>query len=180
MRRRDLPDIEIHSARTVMRPFSPEDAPEVFACISPKITRFMRWEPPESLEAFAEIWQSWLPSIADQSNVLMVARHREDNRCLGIVGLHALQTETPELGIWLRHDLHGMGLGKELIGAAAAWVSQNRTIKYLEYPVAEENIASRRIAEGYGGQIAGRRTNPKYCSVVYHIPPITYGTVVHC
>jgi hypothetical protein len=38
------------------------------------------------------------------------------------------------------------------------------------YPVAIQNIASRRIAENIHGEIIGNRTNPKYDSVVYRIP----------
>ena len=38
------------------------------------------------------------------------------------------------------------------------------------YPVAIQNIASRRIAEILHGEIIGNRTNPKYDSFVYRIP----------
>ncbi|MBB3456250.1 RimJ/RimL family protein N-acetyltransferase [Rhizobium sp. BK313] len=166
-------NIEILSTRTVVRPFTPEDAADVLACISPEITRFMAWEPPASLADFAEVWQTWLPPIENRSDLHLVARAKSDGRCLGIIGLHDLQSGTPELGIWLRYDAHGMGLGRELIGAIAAWASENAAIEYFEYPVAEDNIASRRIAEAYGGRIAERRINPKYRSVVYRIPPIS-------
>jgi len=33
-----------------------------------------------------------------------------------------------------------------------------------------QNTASRRIAEGFHGEIIENRTNPKYDSVVYKIP----------
>ena len=66
-----------------------------------------------------------------------------------------------------------MGLGCELIGAVTVWASENAAIEYFEYPVAEDNIASRRIAEAYRGSIAEQRINPKYRSVVYRIPPIS-------
>lgn len=168
-----MPDIEIFSPRTVVRPFSPEDAPEVFACISPEITRFMGWEPPGTMADFAHVWETWLQSIDDRSNLHMVARHREDEICLGIVGVHALQSGTPELGIWLRREVHGIGLGRELIGSVATWATKNYLVRYFEYPVAEENVASRRIAEGFGGCVMERRTSPKYRSVVYHIPPLS-------
>lgn len=111
-------------------------------------------------------------SIEASSELYFVARARADGKCLGIVGVHAVRTETPELGIWLRHDVHRQGLGRELIGAVLKYVCGCRIIKYFEYPVAEENIASRRIAEAYGGKVEGTRINPKYRSVVYHIPPI--------
>ncbi len=166
-----MADIEILSVRTVSSPFTPEDAPELFACVTPEITRFMTWEPSPTLADFAVVWRTWLPAIADRSDLHLVPRSREDGRRLGIVGLHALQSGRPELGIWLRRDVHGMGLGHEVIGAVRAWASENVRVEYFEYPVAEENLASRRIAEAYGGRIVERRTNAKYRSVVYHIPP---------
>jgi len=52
----------------------------------------------------------------------------------------------------------------------AVWVSEELNPDCFEYPVAEENVASRRIAESLGGVIVSRRTNPKYLSVVYRIP----------
>ncbi len=164
-------DIEVSTARTTIRPFTPEDASEVFACISPEITRFMAWEPPPTEAAFADVWRTWLPAIEEKSELHFVARHRDDGRFLGIVGVHALQSETPELGIWLCRDIHRLRLGHELIGAVVRWVSEAFAVKYFQYPVAEDNIASRRIAEAYGGQVKERRIDPKYSYVVYHIPP---------
>lgn len=74
------------------------------------------------------------------------------------------------MGIWLREDIHGRGLGREAIAAVAAWATANLHPSHFEYPVAEENMASRRIAESLGGSITKRRSNPKYTSVVYRIP----------
>jgi RimJ/RimL family protein N-acetyltransferase len=164
--------VEITTSRAVARSFSQDDARDVFACISPAITRFMAWDPPATEADFATVWRPWLRLQDDGSELYLVVRQRSDGRCLGIVGVHALKSDTPELGIWLRHDVQGKGLGYELIGAVGKWVSQAVPVKYLEYPVAEENIASRRIAEAYGGEIRDYRSNPKYRSVVYHIPPL--------
>ena len=123
-----MQDIEIPTERTVLRSFRQEDAGEVFACISPEITRFTAWEAPASEEAFAEIWQNWLPAMEDGSELTLVPRSREDSRCLGILGVHAIKSDTPELGIWLRRDVHGKRFGNELIGAVARWVSKTQTV----------------------------------------------------
>lgn len=165
-------DIEIPTERTILRLFRPEDASEIFTLISPEITHFMAWEAPASEEAFAAVWQNWLPAMEEGSELTLVPRSRDDGRCLGIIGVHALRSDTPELGIWLRRDVHGRRFGHELIGAVARRVSRMRPVRYFEYPVAEENLASRRIAEAYGGEVKERRQNPKYGCVVYHIPPI--------
>ncbi|MBC2885399.1 GNAT family N-acetyltransferase [Ochrobactrum sp. CM-21-5] len=167
-----MPDIEIISTRTIIRPFAEADASDIFASISPEITRFMAWDPPAILIDFEEIWRSWLSSLAELTDVHLVARGGKTARFVGIVGLHALQSTTPELGIWLRQDMHGMGYGRELIGAVTTWASKCTEIDYFVYPVAEENVASRRIAEAYGGKIKDKQEHPKYSSVVYHIPPV--------
>jgi RimJ/RimL family protein N-acetyltransferase len=130
----------------------------------------MSWDPPSSLAEFERVWGDWLPSIEDRSNVHLVALARDNGRCLGIVGLHDLQSGKPELGIWLRQDVHGQGLGRELIGSLTAWASENAIVEYFEYPVAEQNVASRRIAQAHGGRVTRHRSNSKYRSVVYIIP----------
>lgn len=164
-------ELQISTQRTTIRRFIPEDAADIFACITPAITRFMAWEPPATLPAFAEVWRAWPEAMEDGTEFHFVARYCDDGRFLGIVGVHAALSGTPELGIWLRGDAHGRGLGRELIGAVIGWARETIPVRYFEYPVAKENIASRRIAEAYGGQIREYRSNPKYRSVVYHIPP---------
>lgn len=111
-------DIKLSTARTVLRPFVADDAADIIARISPEITRYMPWDTPKSPEHFAEVWTEWISSIADLSELYFVARERTGERCLGIVGVHALASNTPELGIWLRQEVHGRRFGRELIGAS--------------------------------------------------------------
>ncbi|WP_246678328.1 MULTISPECIES: hypothetical protein [unclassified Mesorhizobium] len=61
-------------------------------------------------------------------------------------------------------------MGREAVAAVAAWASDAFNPDCFEYPAAEENVASRRIAEGLGGSIVETRSNSKYTSVVYRIP----------
>ena len=164
--------VEIMSQRTVIRLFSEADAPEIFPHIAP-ITRFMAWQPPESLEAFSAIWNTWIPAMRNGTDLHFVVRAQDDGRFLGLVGLHDLRSRHPELGIWLRRDAHGQGLGREVIGAVTTWAARNMTVDYFLYPVAAENMASRRIAEFYGGAVRGERPNAKFMAVLYHIPPMT-------
>ncbi|BCG80479.1 GNAT family N-acetyltransferase [Mesorhizobium sp. 113-3-3] len=166
----DAGGVEIKSERLHLRLFTADDADEVFAAITPAITRFMQWELPRSPTAFAEVWRSWLAPILDGSDLHFVVRSLVDDRCLGLVGLHAAKTVRPEIGIWIREDVHGNGIGREAVAAVAAWASGELDPDCFAYPVAEENVASRRIAEGLGGSIVETRSNPKYISVVYHIP----------
>lgn len=162
--------IHIESPRLSIKPFSSDDADVAFPCITPALTRFMSWEPPASRENFDQIWRSWLPTIEDGSDFVFAIRVRRDGQFLGLAGLHHVQTNMPELGIWIREDRHGEGFGGEAVAQVAQWATQTRGIQRFIYPVAEENRASRRIAESLGGVVIEQRTAAKYDSVVYQIP----------
>ncbi|VTP63120.1 Uncharacterised protein [Serratia rubidaea] len=87
-------------------------------------------------------------------------------------GVHNLRSPTPELGLWIKEDQHHQGYGRELLQAIARWAGERYRPHYFIYPVAEQNLPSRRLAESLGGQLNGRRENIKYDCLVYHIPPV--------
>ena len=168
----DTHPIRILSQRLSIEPFCEQDAVESFSCISPSLTRYMSWEPPASLEEYAQVWGQWLPAIADGSDIVFTVRERVGARFAGLVGLHHTGSETPELGIWIREDKHGLGLGGEAVQAVVEWASQWVAAESFIYPVATQNSASRRIAEALGGVVIERRMAEKYDSVVYRIPGV--------
>jgi RimJ/RimL family protein N-acetyltransferase len=87
-----------------------------------------------------------------------------------MAGLEECDAESPELGLSMKESAHGHGFGREVVAALADWAHETLGKKSLIYPVAVQNTASRRIAEGFHGEIIENRTNPKYESVVYKIP----------
>src|SRR5438270_2749171 len=159
--------IVIRSARLQLRQFQITDAEEVFACITPPITRFMRWEPPS--------WDEYMVRCkmrveAPEPNTLsLVIRRRDTNECLGMTALENSDAPSPELGLWIKESAHGQGFGREVVAALIEWAHKNLGKESFTYPVAVQNTASRRIAERLHGEIIGKRTNPKYESVVYLI-----------
>lgn len=165
-----MENVHIESNRLSIKPFIPEDADAIFPCITTSITRFMSWEPPTTREDFDLVWRTWLPSIADGSDYTFVIRQHSNGQFLGVAGLHDVRSDRPELGIWIREDSHGKGFGREAVRLIAQWATRNLGIRHFLYPVAEENHASRGIAESLGGVIVERRSAPKYDSVVYLIP----------
>lgn len=87
-----------------------------------------------------------------------------------MAGLEDSGSPSPELGLWMKEAAHGQGFGREVVASLAQWTHENLGKQSFIYPVALQNTASRRIAEGLGGKIIGTSTNPKYESVVYEIP----------
>jgi RimJ/RimL family protein N-acetyltransferase len=87
-----------------------------------------------------------------------------------MASLEDVDSVAPELGLWLKESAHGQGFGREVVAALVQWGHATLGKGSFIYPVAIQNIASRRIAENLHGEIIGNRRNPKYDSVVYSIP----------
>lgn len=170
MNHSDLSQCRVNTDRLLITPFTAADADDVYQAITPTLTRFMNFEPEESPTAFANVWENWLPLIREGEEAIFVARLHGSKQFVGMGGVHSLHTPTPELGIWVKENLHGQGYGREITLAITAWASERYHPQYFIYPVAEQNTPSRRIAESLGGVIKGRRENIKYDCVVYHLP----------
>jgi RimJ/RimL family protein N-acetyltransferase len=160
--------IVIQSPRLQLSQFQISDAEEVFACITPAITRFMRWEPPSWSEYMARCEERL--RAPEPNTFSFVIRRRDGNECLGMTAVETCDTESPELGLWMKESAHGQGFGREVVTAVAEWAHETLGKESFIYPVAERNIASRRIAERLHGEIIASRTSSKYDSVVYKIP----------
>jgi RimJ/RimL family protein N-acetyltransferase len=160
--------IVIESPRLRLSQFQIADAEEVFACITPAITRLMPWEPPSWSEYMARCEER--ARAPNPNNLSFVIRRRDSNECLGMAGLEDIDMPSPELGLWIKEAAHAKGFGREVVAALAAWAHIKLGKKSFLYPVAVQNIASTRIAEGFKGEIIGQRTNPKYKAVIYRIP----------
>ena len=163
---------EIETPRLTLHRFTLADADEVFAAITPEVTRWMSWDPP-SREAF-QVRAAALAVADPAADMNLVIRRRDTGECLGVCAGERLTDETPELGIWLRVTAHSQGYGAEAVAALLRWASAATGKPGFLWPVAVENTASRRIAERLGGQLIAERPGAKYDAVVYRIPARAY------
>jgi len=159
----------LQSKCLVLDYFKSSDAAEAYASITPSLTRFMAWDAPESEQVFATVWQNWLNNMANHKEYIFVIRHIERHEFIGLCGLHRLHDEIPEVGIWIREKAHGHHYGHEAVRCIVGYAFNTLGIKVLSYPVAEENWASRKIAERLGGKISSHLDKPKYRAVIYEI-----------
>lgn len=163
----------IGSKRLTMRPFRRPDADEAFPCMTPSLTRFLEWEPPASRRAFAALWRKWLISNAQGQDWIFTIRNADDGRFLGLTGLYAADTPTPELGLWIREDAQGNGYGIEATTSLHAWASKRLQPQHFICTVASENRASRTIVTRLGGRLQFVQSMPKYIQLVYALPTAT-------
>jgi RimJ/RimL family protein N-acetyltransferase len=160
--------IVIQSPRLQLSQFQMMDAEEVFGCITPAVARFMPWEPPSRSEYVTRCEKR--VQAPEPNKFSFVIRRRENRECLGMASLEEADSVSPELGLWLKESAHGQGLGREVVAALVDWGHSTLGKESFTYPVAVQNIPSRRIAENLHGEVIGNRKNPKYDSVVYRIP----------
>ena len=168
----DLSSVEITSSRLILKSFTHLDADEILQCITPTLTQYMSWDPPQTRQAFDDVCHAWLMNMKHGTELTCVIRNNANHAFLGLVALHRVQSECPELGIWIREDQHKLGFGFEAVHCLAHWASHNLNIQQFSYPVAIHNLASRRIAESLGGIAHHYEKKPKYDSVTYHIPTV--------
>jgi RimJ/RimL family protein N-acetyltransferase len=160
--------IVIRSPRLQLTQFQMTDAQEVFGCITPAIARFMPWDPPSWSEYVRRCEKRM--QAPEPNKFSFVIRRFDNKECLGMASVEDVDSVSPELGLWLKESAHGQGFGREVVAALVEWGHATLGKGSFIYPVAIQNIASRRIAENLHGKIIGNRRNPKYDSVVYSIP----------
>lgn len=163
---------QLQTHRVVLRPFTPADAPEAFACITERLTRYLAWEAPRTIHEFRLVWEGWINAARAGSDLHFVARLSQTDEFLGLLGLHRIPSTRPEIGIWLRDEAQGQGHGQDMVAALIRRATARYAPPYFRYPVAVENRPSRRIAEKLGGTIIGRYRTQKLDGVIYAIPPI--------
>lgn len=159
----------LSSGRLTLRAFQPDDAPDIFASITPGLTRFMSWEPPATPETFAAVWRTWLPAIAAGTDLHLVIRAGPSGEFLGLAGLHGIGDAAPELGIWIKEAAQRHGYGREAIETVMAWAAPRFEVRHFLWPVAEANLPSRHLAAALGGEIVGSAPHPKYTALLYRI-----------
>jgi RimJ/RimL family protein N-acetyltransferase len=160
--------IVIQSPRLHLSEFQMTDAPEVFGCITPAIARFMPWEPPSWSEYLARCEKR--TQAPEPNKFSFVIRRLDNNECLGMSSFEDADSISPEVGLWLKETAHWQGFGREVVAALVEWGHTTLGKESFIYPVAVQNVPSRRIAESLHGEIIGNRKNPKYDSVIYRIP----------
>jgi len=161
----------LQSQRLNLFVFQLDDLADIYPCVTTTLTRYMSWEPASSFAEQEKIGQQWLEKEVNNTDWHFVLRHKQDQRFIGLIGVHRMQTSTPELGLWIREDCHHQGFAKEAILEVFCWASAHLSAQYFLYPVAVNNQSSRKLAEFLGGTIAGYKTERKYQAVIYHIPP---------
>lgn len=146
---------EYDCGRVILKPISVDDAPEIFKYFNERITKFMYPKSPDRVEDTIDYLEKAVQKNKRGENyeVAIFYKCSEGLDFAGGGGIHDINTKTPEFGIWIRQDYHGLGLGYETIHALKDWADKYLDYDYIKYPVDRENKPSRGIPESLDGVI---------------------------
>ncbi len=121
------------------------------------------------MEETEEFIKKSLKGLGDGSDLQLVVLDKATNVFLGCAGLHDLDNDNPEMGIWIKKSAHGNKYGREAMTAIKKWADKNIRYKYIRYPVAVQNIASRKIPESLGGKVEKEYDKKMLTGRTYHM-----------
>ena len=139
----------LETERTILRPFSDADAPDVFAYAkNPDVGPIAGWKPHESVEESLEI----IRSVFASPNAFAVV-DRESNRVIGSAGFVGRSRGTApsdELGYALSQDYWGRGLMTEVSRELLRYGFEDLGLAEIWCTHYAENARSKRVIEKCG------------------------------
>lgn len=136
--------------RVFLKPISFEDSKDVFENFTETVTKYMYPQPNKDLGATQIFIESCMKNALYGIEKVFTIRNKTDNTFIGVVGLHNLKTDCPEIGIWTSEKSFGNKYGQEAVELLID-MAKLAGYKKILYPVDERNIPSRKIPESFGG-----------------------------
>lgn len=177
----DLLELVIEGERVRLVTISGKFEEDIFSEFTSDITRYMMPKPADDVAETRAFIADSLQGMKEGDNVQLVILRKDDDEFLGCCGLHGRgDVAKPELGIWLKHDAHGHGYGREAVHALVKWARENIRLEGFIYPVDKNNAPSRNIPVSLGGRVIGERVEygqagNRLDEVVYEIPASSQG-----
>lgn len=143
------PNTKIKTERLTLQPVDDFYINDILEHFTKEVTRYMPFNPEGNRNDIVNFVNESKINLSQNTDLVLVALDSNGD-FTGCCGIHNITTESIELGLWLKKDSQGKGLGTEIITALIKFLENNFTFEYILYPVDEENIASKKIPEKLG------------------------------
>jgi RimJ/RimL family protein N-acetyltransferase len=153
MKEQDFSQLRINSPRLLLVPSTGQFSSDTFKEYTEEIARYMYQKPYESEESARKTLSEVFEKMKLGSIISLTLLDKDSEEFIGRASLLEVDTETPEIGIWIKKSAHRKGYAREAIGVLIDWVDKNIDYKYLRYPVDKRNPRSAEIAKSLGGVI---------------------------
>jgi ribosomal-protein-alanine N-acetyltransferase len=142
-------DIRIKTDRLILKPVDEVYADDINTNFTAEVTRYMPFNPEGDRNDVLSFVGNSKNSLLNNTDLVMVAIDSDKN-FIGCCGIHNITSESIELGLWLKKNAQGIGLGTEIIVSLIQFIEEHFTFEYILYPVDEENTASKKIPKKLG------------------------------
>lgn len=142
-------NIRIKTDRLILKPIEVSYINDINEYFNAEITKYMPFNPTGDRNDILSFVQESKKGLEKNTDLVMVVLDL-NNQFVGCCGIHNITSESVELGLWIKKSMQGIGLGTEIIINLIEFLENNFTLKYIFYPVDEENIASKKIPEKLG------------------------------
>lgn len=143
--------MELFTTRLKLKPVSLEDYKEIFLHFTDEITFYMYPKPPKDLDETIQFVTKCIDNYHQKNEIVFTVTHKVTHEFLGLIGVHEIQTKTPEIGLWLKKDAHGQHYGLEGVIRVIDFAKKELDYDYIVYNCDLRNLASRNIPESLNG-----------------------------
>ncbi len=143
-------DMEILTERLKLVPVNENYKFDIWNESTPEVTEFLPFDRASTVEGtqgFIDFAKQQL--IAGKEMAMMILSQNNDE-FIGCCGLHAIDSESACLGIWLKSAAHGLGYGTEAVRGLVSFAKDQMGLSYVSYNVEKENPESIHISEKLG------------------------------
>ena len=112
-----ISNIQIETQRLLLKPISLDYKDDIFQEFTPEITIYLFSKAPDRIEETIEFIEGAIKKNNEGKAFQAVILDKSTGEFLGCAGLHRIDTQTPELGIWIKKSAHGNAFGEETIFA---------------------------------------------------------------
>ena len=149
----------LETDRLLLRPFAPEDAEAMYTvwCADPEVTRYLTWNPHESLEVTRKVLGGWISEYEKPERLNFAVVLRQTGELMGgidVVGYLGGVNGTPVIGYVLGRKYWNHGYMTE---ACRKVLEHLFSLGYPEVRIdaMPENTGSIRVIEKCGGEYIG-------------------------
>lgn len=144
--------MDISTDRLLLTPVSEDHTEHIFRSFTERVITYMIPGTAKDRSETRDVVRGFIEQRNNKTDYVYAITLKTSGEFIGLAGLHHVNDDIPELGIWTKVESHGNHYGREAIGGIIDYADQ-LGIKRVRYPVDRRNIPSKKIPLFYGGKL---------------------------
>ncbi len=138
---------QIETDRLILDKITLTYAQDIFTEFDEEITKYMFPIPAKDISETIHFINHSIEKDLAWKNIQLIILDKKTKEFIGCVWLHAVETDIPEIWIWVKKSTHGKKYGFEAVEWLKKRADVNIIFDYLVYPVDQRNISSCKIPQ---------------------------------